>query len=111
MRISKLENFRIVTGFDPLKTQWIKAYPILDLDVPIKLMVHKEQSIARKRWEWVVYEFTTGQLIELEQKATTRDMAVLLAVQKIRALPPGKLEAIMEGAPKINEEDTEGGER
>ena len=96
-------EFKIVTGFEPLQTEMIKAHPVIDADLPLQLMVHR--PISGTGSEWLVSEWTTGQRIDLPSPATSREMAVMMVAQKIRELPPGKLEALLADAPKVNGED------
>ncbi|MDE0683551.1 MAG: hypothetical protein OXI63_11595 [Candidatus Poribacteria bacterium] len=93
-------DFKIVTRFDPLTTETIRAHPVIDAGVPIQLMVHRPKNGTG----WMVSEWTTGQRIDLPSRATSREMAVMMVVQKIQTLPPGKLEALLADAPKVNKE-------
>ena len=101
MQIGRLMNFRIVTGFEPLQTEMIRAHPVVDAGLPIQLMVHRRDG---QNSDWMVSEWTTGQRIDLPSKATSREIAIMMAVQKTQALPPGKLEALLADAPKVNKE-------
>ena len=100
MRFGKLMDFKIVKRFDPLQTETIRAYPVLDAGVPVQLMVHSSRIGAG----WGISEWTTGQRIDLPKTAASREHAVMMAVQKIRGLPPGKLQALLADAPKVNAE-------
>ena len=100
MRLGRLMEFKIVKKFDPVQTEKIQAYPVIDAGVPIQLMVHRRKHGRG----WVVSEWTTGQRIDLPVTVTRRETAAQMAVDKIRALPAGKLAEILKGAPKVNKE-------
>ena len=103
MRMGRLMDFKVVKRFDPLITETIKAHPVVDAGLPIQLMVHRPTNGTGS--EWFVSEWTTGQRIDTPSRATSREMAVMMVVQKIRALPLGELEALLADAPKVNKEE------
>ena len=99
MRIGRLMDFKIVKRFCPLITETTRGYPVIDAGVPIQLMVHHR---GNGNSDWMVSEWTTGQRIDTPSRATSCEMAVMMAVQKVRELPPGKLEALLADAPEVN---------
>jgi len=101
MRIGRLMDFKIVRAFDK-HIEKIQAYPVLDVpNIGIQLMVHRRQQGRG----WAVSEWTTGQRIDLPVATVTRrETAAQMAIDKVRTLPPGKLEALLADAPKVNKE-------
>ena len=104
MRFGQGRRFQIVVGFDPLKTQTIVGYPLLEPKIGIQLMLHRPNRESGNPINsiWKATEFITGQQIEIDN-ATTRVQAVTMAIKKIEGLPPGELQQIISTAPKVNE--------
>lgn len=104
MTFGQGRRFQIVVGFDPLKTQTIVGYPLLEPKTGIQLMLHRpyQESGNPINSIWKVTEFTTGQRIEIDN-ATSRAIAATMAIKKIEGMPPHELQQIMSEAPKVNE--------
>ena len=103
MTFGQGRRFQIVVSFDPLQTQTIVGYPLLEPKIGIQLMLHRpyKENGNPLNSIWKVSEFTTGQRIEIDN-ATSRAIAVAMAIKKIENLPQGELLDIMTAAPKIN---------
>lgn len=101
MQLGRQMEFNIVKKFDPVQTEKIQGYPVLDAGIPIQLMVHRRNPGRG----WVVSEWTTGQRIDLPVTVTRRENAAQMAIDKIRTLPPGKLQELLKNAPKVNKKE------
>ena len=77
MKFGKLVDFTVSLRAD--ETETVKAYPVLELDAPIQLVVHNDPSVEWPRW--FVFEFNTGCRIGHAEK--TRTEAVYQALREI----------------------------
>ena len=103
MQFGKAQNFKVVVGFDPLKTRTMQGYPVLDIDVDIDLMVHRTYPPDRNgKSNWGICEYTTGQRIDLFVNAKSREIAVVAVLKRIEMLDDGELEKALSEAPKVN---------
>ena len=106
MKFGKLQQFNIPIRFVPLKTKTIRAYPVLDTDLNIDLMIHRDYNAEgtprSSYYGWKVSECTTGQRVHPSDTCMSREEAVIKTLKHLSQITPAMIAQCISDAPKIN---------